>query len=53
MTHAMMDINMLAITQGLERTDSQWRTLIAQSGLQISKIWTPTGHEEAVLEVVL
>ena len=53
MTRAMMDINMLAITQGLERTDSQWRTLIAQSGLQISKIWTRTGHKEAILEIVL
>ncbi|KAL8713131.1 MAG: hypothetical protein Q9220_002652 [cf. Caloplaca sp. 1 TL-2023] len=51
MSHAMMDLNMLAITAGLERTEKQWRRLIQQSGLEIEKIWLPEGDGEAIIEV--
>ena len=51
MSHALMDINMLAITSGLERTERQWRKLIDQSGLRISKIWVPETDCEGIIEI--
>ena len=51
MSHALMDINMLAITSGLERTERQWRKLIDQSGLRISKMWVPETDCEGIIEI--
>ncbi|KAL8788746.1 MAG: hypothetical protein Q9195_007153 [Heterodermia aff. obscurata] len=51
MSHALMDINMLAITSGLERTRRQWRDLIDRSGLRISKFRIPVDGGEAIIEI--
>ena len=53
MSHAMMDMNMLTITSGLERTEKQWRDLIERAGLSIARIWPPAGDGEAIIEIVL
>jgi hypothetical protein len=49
----MMDINMLTLCAGLERTERQWRELIHQAGLTIMKIWRPEGDTEAIIEIQL
>ena len=50
--HALMDINMLAITGGLERTERQWHELVEKAGLKISKIWLQE-ETEGILEIML
>ena len=52
-SHAWMDINMLAITSGLERTRKQWRELIDGTGLRISRFWIPEVDGEAIIEIEL
>ncbi|KAL8722779.1 MAG: hypothetical protein Q9225_000790 [Loekoesia sp. 1 TL-2023] len=52
MHQAVMDMNMFTMTAGLERTEKQWRKLIEQAGLYISKLWLPDGDGEAIIEVV-
>ncbi|KAL8649518.1 MAG: hypothetical protein Q9226_005551 [Calogaya cf. arnoldii] len=49
---ALMDINMLTIHQGLERSESQWRDLVKRSRLHISKMWAPNSSEEGIIELV-
>lgn len=51
MQPAMMDLNMLTICSGMERTENQWRVLIAQAGLKLINIWRPEGDTEAVIEI--
>jgi hypothetical protein len=50
---AMMDINMLTLCSGMERTEKQWRELIHQAGLTIMKIWRPESDTEAIIEIQL
>ena len=47
-----LDMNMLSICAGTERTESMWRTLISQAGLKIEKIWFEGGEEEAFIEIM-
>ncbi|EPE28348.1 S-adenosyl-L-methionine-dependent methyltransferase [Glarea lozoyensis ATCC 20868] len=51
MAPAMMDINMLTLCAGMERTEKQWRELVGRAGLVISRIWRPEGDTEAVIEI--
>ena len=51
MSPAMMDINMLTLCSGLERTEKQWRDLIKQAGLTVVNIWRPEGDTEGVIEI--
>ncbi|KAK6207292.1 hypothetical protein LQW54_007250 [Pestalotiopsis sp. IQ-011] len=51
-----MDIAMLVLLGGIERTESQWKSLVESAGLEIVKIWyadeTNEGSE-AVIEIRL
>jgi hypothetical protein len=38
---------------GLERTESQWETLLGEAGLQIMKIWSKEGENLSVIEAVM
>ena len=47
------DINMLALLAAMERSQKQWHELLGFVGLEITKIWTPEGGPESVIEAVL
>lgn len=53
MAPAMMDLNMLTLCSGMERTESQWRELVGQAGLRIVNIWRPEGDSEGIIEIEL
>ncbi len=47
--HKFMDLNMLVMTGGHERTEAEYRALLAASGLNLTRI-VPTQSEMSVLE---
>jgi len=48
----LLDITMMSLCSGVERSEKQWRDLIDSVGLQIVKIWRTEGAE-AVIETTL
>ena len=49
-----MDITMMALLSGMERSEKHWRTLLASAGLVVRTIWTKKeGGDESVIEAVL
>ena len=48
-----LDINMMAVCAGTERTEAQWEDLLKSSGLRISKIWSVSQDAESLIEAVL
>ncbi|KAJ5704304.1 hypothetical protein N7493_011442 [Penicillium malachiteum] len=48
-----LDLIMLADLGARERTEKQWREVIAPTGLVISKIWTPVNSAESLIECEL
>ena len=48
---AEMDILMWLHTSGLERTVSQWESLLGAAGLELVNIWHSEKGTESVLEV--
>ncbi|EPE27504.1 S-adenosyl-L-methionine-dependent methyltransferase [Glarea lozoyensis ATCC 20868] len=53
--HAMLDLTMMTINGGMERTSKQWHELLEKAGLKVVKIWAPLeddadGIVEAILE---
>lgn len=50
---AQSDIAMMAFSGGMERTKSQWRTLLETAGFQIVEFWEPSGEGDAIIEVVI
>lgn len=49
---ALLDINMLALLSGMERTTSQWKALLDSVGLEIVKFWTIDKETEGLIEAV-
>jgi len=49
---ALMDLMMLSLCSGVERSEKQWRALLDSIGLEITKIWRTDGVE-AVIEAML
>ncbi|KAB8209891.1 S-adenosyl-L-methionine-dependent methyltransferase [Aspergillus parasiticus] len=52
---AIMDFNMMALCSSLERTETQFRDLLAAVGLDLVRVWWPAAaglHRQAVLEAV-
>jgi hypothetical protein len=47
------DITMMACLSAKERTESEWRQLIKNAGLQVIKIWRPPQSVESVIEAEL
>jgi hypothetical protein len=45
---ALLDIMMMSLCSGLERTEKQWRALLDSIGLEIVKIWTSPGAESVI-----
>ncbi|KAL8823155.1 MAG: hypothetical protein Q9191_006124 [Dirinaria sp. TL-2023a] len=50
---AFMDLTMLAIETGSERTSQQWYDLLGSVGLRIEKIWPPTVGPYSLIEAEL
>ncbi|KAI4157937.1 MAG: hypothetical protein L6R39_000569 [Caloplaca ligustica] len=50
---AAMDINMMCLFSGMERTRSQWDALLGRVGLKIIKLWGPGQETESLIEAVL
>ena len=50
---AFLDLSMMAIETGAERTSEQWHQLLGDVGLRIEKIWSTGSGLEAVIEAVL
>lgn len=50
---ASLDIMMMALVSGLERTEMQWRALLESIGLEVVKIWSVVPEAEAVIETRL
>lgn len=50
---ALLDINMMALLNGMERTEAQWTQLLTQAGLEIVKFWKAGSDSEGLIEAVL
>ncbi|KAH9905815.1 putative O-methyltransferase [Xylariomycetidae sp. FL2044] len=52
--HAMLDITMMAFNAGMERSERQWKELLAKAGLEVVKTWLPPQEDaDGIVEVVL
>ena len=50
---ATMDINMMALSLGTERTEKQWNALLSNVGLKVVKIWGVGPEMEGLIEAIL
>lgn len=50
---ALLDLSMMALETGAERTSKQWYNLLASAGLRIVKIWSGDRGLESVIEAEL
>lgn len=50
---ALLDINMMAVLNGMERTEEQWTRLLEQAGLTIVKFWSAGSESEGLIEAIL
>jgi hypothetical protein len=50
---ASLDINLMAIFNGMERTRSQWTALLDAAGLEILKVWSSGDDTEGLIEAQL
>ncbi|OGM51361.1 O-methyltransferase [Aspergillus bombycis] len=49
---ASIDIQMMSIGSGMERSERQWRQLLGAAGLEITGIWSGSPGMESVIEAV-
>ncbi|KAJ5935065.1 hypothetical protein N7466_004612 [Penicillium verhagenii] len=49
---ASLDIQMMSIGAGVERSETQWRDLLQKAGLKITGIWNESPGMESVIEAV-
>lgn len=49
---ALLDIMMMSLCSGVERSEKQWNALLDSVGLQVVKIWR-SGGVEAMIETML
>lgn len=47
---AAMDIQMMSLSAGMERTENQWVNLLSMSGLSIVRIWYSGTESESIIE---
>ena len=47
----MSDLNMLAVTGGRERSEREWRTLLASADLDVTRI-LPVAGSTSIIEAV-
>ena len=50
---AAMDLQMMVLFGGMERTEIQWRAILQASGLDLVRVWSLVGASEFVIEAQL
>lgn len=50
---SLLDINMMAVLNGMERTEEQWNTLLTKAGLKVVKFWKNGEDQEGLIEAEL
>lgn len=50
---ASLDLQMMGLHAGMERTEGQWRGLLRKAGLEVVDIWRKAVGEESVIEAML
>ncbi|KAL8829948.1 MAG: hypothetical protein Q9191_001720 [Dirinaria sp. TL-2023a] len=50
---ALLDINMMALFSGMQRTQTQWKDLLESVGLKIVKFWSVGPEVEGLIEAVV
>jgi hypothetical protein len=45
---SLLDIMMMSMASGMERTEKQWRALLSSIGLEVVEIWTSDGTESVI-----
>ncbi|OJJ96619.1 hypothetical protein ASPACDRAFT_1890997 [Aspergillus aculeatus ATCC 16872] len=50
---ASLDIQMMSIGAGVERSERQWRDLLGKAGLEVTGIWNTNPGMESVIEAVI
>ena len=50
---ATLDILMMVMLSGIERTETQWKELLSSVGLKIVKFWSIGPEDEGLIEAVL
>ena len=50
---ASLDLQMMGLHAGMERSESQWRALLSEAGLEVVRIWRRGLGEESVIEARL
>ncbi|MCJ1379927.1 hypothetical protein MMC17_003030 [Xylographa soralifera] len=50
---SLLDINLMVLLSGMERTESQWRILLDSAGFEIVKFWKTSPDTEGMIEAVL
>lgn len=50
--HTAMDLQMMAMAAGMERSESEWKALLGSVGLRINGIWSKGVGNESVIEVL-
>ena len=50
---ALLDINMMALLNGMERTEAQWRALLAKAGLKMTRTYKIAEDAEGLIEAEL
>ena len=48
-----MDITMLVLSGGSQRTEEEWTTLLDLAGLGVVKFWLPPGDQNGIVEAEL
>ncbi|KUJ15863.1 S-adenosyl-L-methionine-dependent methyltransferase [Mollisia scopiformis] len=49
---ALLDLNMLALFSGMERTETHWRNLLESVGLEVVKVWSIGKETEGLIEAM-
>ncbi|EPE28805.1 S-adenosyl-L-methionine-dependent methyltransferase [Glarea lozoyensis ATCC 20868] len=49
---SLLDINMMALLGGMERTQSQWKVLLEGAGLEVRRFWGEDKEAESLIECV-
>jgi hypothetical protein len=50
---ASLDVMMMTLVSGMERTEMQWWALLESIGLEVVKVWSITPEIESVIETKL
>ncbi|KAI0544971.1 S-adenosyl-L-methionine-dependent methyltransferase [Xylaria curta] len=50
---ALLDVNMMAVLNGMERTEAQFSALLDAAGLKVVKFWSVAPEVEGLVEAVL